>query len=162
MCDFGLLVDASSHGEAAFKVSHQIRTRFHPFEVTLNGQQYTVDGLVWAFTSTPRISTIWPVMGERSSNLVVTIRGSGFSSACDARCNFTEVQVVQASYDVTSGNLWCQPPPGTHLLSTTVEVSLNAAVHGRQQGIYVLRQAHNQHSQPEAVPRLPRPLHRAR
>jgi hypothetical protein len=33
---------------------------------------------------------------------------------------------VQASYDVASGNLWCQPPSGTHLLSTIVEVSLNA------------------------------------
>lgn len=127
VCEFGPLVDASSHGEAALKcISPNASARFRPFEVALNGQQYTVDGLVWAFTSTPRISSIWPVMGETGSNLVVTISGSGFSSACDARCNFTEVQVVQASYDVASGNLWCQPPSGTHLLSTIVEVSLNA------------------------------------
>ena len=64
--------------------------------------------------------------GETTGNLIVTVSGGGFSHACDARCDFKQVQIVQATYDAQRRVLLCQPPPGSHLLSTAVEVSLNA------------------------------------
>ena len=113
-----------------------------PFEVALNGQQFTSDGVAWAWLPTAHVSFVYPASGVVGGGTVVTVTGAGFGYGCAPRCDFESVAprewnsrhersgraVVNATYDAETDKLLCVAPWSSHLLATSVEVTLN----GRQ------------------------------
>ena len=84
-----------------------------PFEVALNGQQFTDDGVAWAWLPTAHVSFVYPASGVVGGGTVVTVTGAGFGYGCAPRCDFESVAprewnsrhersgraVVNATYD---------------------------------------------------------------
>ena len=58
-----------------------------PFEVALNGQQFTSDGVEWAWLPTAHVSFVYPASGVVGGGTVVTVTGAGFGYGCAPRCD---------------------------------------------------------------------------
>ena len=121
-----------------------------PLEVSLNGQQYSADGLSWTHTEIPRVSAIYPTAGVSAGGVLLTLTGVGFGGGCERLCRFgggahqtlsggnassliqgegptsSLLGLVNATYDPTRRVLLCRTPPATNLRIASVEVTLNA------------------------------------
>ncbi|CAM9095296.1 unnamed protein product [Chrysoparadoxa australica] len=88
-------------------------------EVTLNGQDYTTNGVAYAFTGSPQLIDISPASGAAGTLVVVTGTSLGQESSLLLTCSFGNV-VVPASYR-GANELWCKAPPS---LPSTVPFAL--------------------------------------
>lgn len=96
-----------------------------PLELTLNGQQYTSDGVQWTYTHAPRLSSVQPVSGSAAGGVALTIHGAGLSSGCELLCDFSSRYIVNATWDEASATLRCITPRVPQLRALHVDVSLN-------------------------------------
>jgi hypothetical protein len=94
-----------------------------PFDVTVNGVDFTFSGAAFVYTDTPVVTSVSPRLGPalRASTLV-TVRGAGFADVTSLVCKFGDV-VVAATFRSEDVVLCRSPPawPG----NVTVQVSLN-------------------------------------
>ena len=134
MCHFTpQLVNATAHGHAAMacvappipSVRNTLVAHHTAFEVTLNGQQYTSDGVVWKYTPIPHVSSIFPTAGVATGGVTITLVGYGFGSGCDLRCDFRGVAIVNATWHARSHALLCDTPPARDGTFAPVEITLN-------------------------------------
>ena len=56
----------------------------HRVEVTLNGQQFTSDGVAFTYVRAAAVSWVWPVQGAAEGGTPLTVYGSGFSAASES------------------------------------------------------------------------------
>ena len=73
-----------------------------PFEVSLNGQDFTNASFTFSYHAAPMIESIYPPGGPLSGATHLSVRGIGFAHGSDYRCMFGNVS-VPASLDGASG-----------------------------------------------------------
>ena len=53
-------------------------------EVSVNGQQFTAQGVAYTYAAAASVSSVWPVQGSAEGGTPVTVHGSGFTASSEA------------------------------------------------------------------------------
>jgi uncharacterized protein (DUF2141 family) len=93
-------------------------------EVTFAGQDYTADGVRFAYHAPARVFYVEPAAGPASGAGVVTVHGFGFQATGGLACRFGE-RSVPASF-LSAQAVACRPP-AQPVATVHVAVSLNGA-----------------------------------
>ena len=97
----------------------------HTVEVTLNGQQYTVDAARQFDYFDPRVSALHPASGPMNASTQVVVLGRHFSARAERLlCAFGEA-IVNATWRNDSALICESPAPVTNASGVPVEMSLN-------------------------------------
>ena len=81
-------------------------------EVSLNGQDFTADGLVFQYRPTPVVSTLRPAFGPVSGGTLVTVQGSALTNSGSLACSFGGA-VVPGRWS-TDASITCISPLAWH------------------------------------------------
>ena len=90
-----------------------------PVEVTLNGVETTMQGVVFTATSLPIVLSLTPVSGPTIGGTLLTVSGVGFLSSVVVRVGSVVVQPIS----VSSSQLTCKTPSVPSSQAVSVEVS---------------------------------------
>lgn len=98
-----------------------------PIEVTINGVDYTSNGVTFAYDAIPTVLRVDPPFGVVTGNTAVTVFGYGFVQSSLLSCQFGDGQhmVVRASYYFNATTVLCNTPPSLYGRSVQVRVSNN-------------------------------------
>ena len=125
MCRFGdAVVDAVYQSDSAVICeAPPSREGSVMLQVTTNGNDFTLPGLAFTFTSSLTVTSILPISGTHNGGTLVTVFGSNFIDSSSLTCHFGTAAPVLARW-VSSIQLECVSPaqsPGT----ASLEVSNN-------------------------------------
>ena len=95
-------------------------------EVSLNGQDFTQDSIVFSYVKEVRISTIDPPFGGSAGGTVLTLQGVSFNTSAaedrgDPACRFEGIADVKAKI-ISDERLQCSTPPHPTLSAEEVRV----------------------------------------
>ena len=98
-----------------------------PLEVTLNGQQFSFDGVLFTFVSQLRVSSVSPSLGPYAGNTSILVQAAGLDGGSAYRCRFSSASSdsvdVDATYERAHARLRCVSPSAVR---APLSVSVNA------------------------------------
>lgn len=95
----------------------------HSVDLTLNGRDFTTNGMVFVVLESPDLLSITPASGPCSGGTAVSVKGVNFERSSGLECLFGS-RAVPGRWE-TSTSIWCTTPPNSRAGTVKFAVTLD-------------------------------------
>eukprot|EP00505_MAST-04D_sp_SCG-Rhode-Island_P006027 Stramenopile-MAST_4_protein_6027 len=147
-CKFGgiAIVKASvlSTTRIVCESPQDLSSGYNNVEVSLNGADYTTNGVQFSVVALPEVMSVYPTGGSEDGNTTLTISGEHFLDTDDLCCIFSPTLSVPATWIAPSAITCVTPPhpPQQRMLTVSTngqQPSLSSALYAFQERVAVTK-----------------------